>query len=80
MSAMSSRASSGTRGVLVASLSSVLDNSLEDVKGQQAAYYQSQVTTAAQKYIAANSAIPYGTWRGSSSSSAMSRRSGGPRS
>lgn len=42
--------------VLVASLSSVLDNSLEDVKGQQAAYYQSQVTAAAQKYIAANSA------------------------
>jgi len=40
--------------VLVMSLSSVMDTSLEDMKGQQASYYQSQVTAAGQKYIAAN--------------------------
>lgn len=42
--------------ILVTGLASVMDTSLEDVKGQQAAYYQSQVAAAAQKYIAANSA------------------------
>ncbi|WP_443112976.1 shufflon system plasmid conjugative transfer pilus tip adhesin PilV [Herbaspirillum seropedicae] len=41
---------------LVMGLSSVMDTSLEDVKGQQAAYHQSQIVAAAQKYIAANSA------------------------
>lgn len=42
--------------ILIVSLASAMDTSLEDVKGQQAAYYQSQVTAAGQKYIAANAA------------------------
>lgn len=41
---------------LLLGLSTVMDTSLEDMKGQQAAYYQSQLSTAAGKYIAANSA------------------------
>lgn len=41
--------------ILVLSLASVMDTSLEDVKGQQASYYQSQMVAAGQKYIAANS-------------------------
>lgn len=40
---------------LLLSLSTVMDSSLEDMKGQQAAYYQSQLSLAANKYIAANS-------------------------
>jgi hypothetical protein len=35
-------------------LSVVVDNSLEDIKGQRAALYQSQVAVAARKYLAAN--------------------------
>jgi type II secretory pathway pseudopilin PulG len=35
-------------------LSVVVDNSLEDMKGQQAALYQSQLAAAARKYLAAN--------------------------
>lgn len=40
--------------ILVMGLSAMIDTSLEDTKGQQAAYYQSQITAAAQKYITAN--------------------------
>lgn len=42
--------------ILVMSLASMMDTSLEDTKGQQAAYYQSQIAAAGQKYIAANAA------------------------
>jgi len=42
--------------ILVTGLASVMDGSLEDVKGQQASYYQSQVAAAGQKYMAANNA------------------------
>ncbi|EJN02924.1 shufflon system plasmid conjugative transfer pilus tip adhesin PilV [Herbaspirillum sp. YR522] len=42
--------------ILVMSLSTMMDTSLEDTKGQQASYYQSQVVAAGQKYIAANAA------------------------
>ncbi|WP_225202495.1 shufflon system plasmid conjugative transfer pilus tip adhesin PilV [Herbaspirillum sp. alder98] len=42
--------------ILVMGLSSMMDTALEDTKGQQAAYYQSQIVAAGQKYIAANAA------------------------
>lgn len=42
--------------ILVMSLSSMMDTSLEDTKGQQASYYQSQIVAAGQKYIAAKAA------------------------
>lgn len=42
--------------VLVMSLASVMDTSLEDTKGQQASYYQSQIAAAGQRYIAASGA------------------------
>lgn len=41
--------------ILLTGLATVMDGSIEDVKGQQAAYYQSQIVAAGQKYIAANS-------------------------
>jgi|GEM_PF-926124 len=37
-------------------LASMMSDSVDDLKGQQAAYYQSQVVTAANKYLSANSA------------------------
>lgn len=50
---------------LLIGLVSMMDNSLEDMKGQQAAAYQAQLTTAVRRYIAANhaaltSSIPVG--------------------
>lgn len=41
--------------IMVLGLSSAMDTSLEDIKGQQASYYQAQIAEAGQKYIAANS-------------------------
>jgi len=41
--------------IMVTGLASLMNSSLDDVKGQQAAYYQSQIASAGQKYIAANS-------------------------
>ncbi|MBP0597291.1 shufflon system plasmid conjugative transfer pilus tip adhesin PilV [Herbaspirillum sp. LeCh32-8] len=52
---------------LVMGLSSVMDTSLEDVKGQQAAYHQSQIVAASQKYIAANSGSLQGSLPAASS-------------
>lgn len=40
--------------LILIGLSAAMDTSLSDLKGQQAAYYQSQVVAAAGKYIAAN--------------------------
>jgi len=42
--------------VLLLGLTALVDTSLEDMKGQQASYHQSQIAAAGQKYIAANSA------------------------
>lgn len=39
---------------LMLGLSVVVDNALEDMKGQQAALYQSQIAAAARKYLAAS--------------------------
>jgi hypothetical protein len=39
---------------MLAGLAMVIDNALEDMKGQQAALYQARVADAARKYIAAN--------------------------
>ena len=44
-------------GMMLAGLAAIVESSLEDAKGQQAAYYQSQVVAAATKYIKLN----YGT-------------------
>jgi prepilin-type N-terminal cleavage/methylation domain-containing protein len=41
---------------LLIGLVAMMDNSLEDMKGQQAAAYQAQLTTAVRRYIAANHA------------------------
>lgn len=40
--------------LMLVGLASLMDTSLEDVKGQQASYYQSQLAAAGLKYIAAN--------------------------
>ncbi len=40
--------------IILLGLSNVMDNSLDDLKGQQAALYQSQIVAAADKYISAN--------------------------
>jgi len=42
--------------IVLLGLSTVMDNSIDDLKGQQAAYYQSQIVAAAAKYIGANQA------------------------
>jgi Tfp pilus assembly protein PilE len=42
--------------IMMVGLIAMIDTSMEDSKGQQAAFYQSQVTAAARKYIAANNA------------------------
>lgn len=46
---------------LLIGLVSMMDNSLEDMKGQQAAAYQAQLTTAVRRYIAANHATLTGS-------------------
>jgi type II secretory pathway pseudopilin PulG len=43
--------------MMILSLSTMIDTSLTDTKGQQTAQYQSQVASAAAKYITANYAI-----------------------
>lgn len=40
--------------IILIGLSSMMDESLDDIKGQQASYYQSQLFNAAGKYINAN--------------------------
>ncbi|HWW05995.1 shufflon system plasmid conjugative transfer pilus tip adhesin PilV [Collimonas sp.] len=40
--------------IIMVGLSAMMDTSLEDTKGGQAAYYQSQIVNAANKYISAN--------------------------
>lgn len=40
--------------IILLGLSRLMDDSLDDLKGTQAAYYQSQVSAAAAKYIGAN--------------------------
>jgi cytoskeletal protein CcmA (bactofilin family) len=40
--------------IVLLGLSKLMDNSLDDLKGTQAAYYQSQVTAAGAKYLNAN--------------------------
>jgi len=40
--------------LMLAGLSVIIDNTLEDAKGQQAAHYQAQIVDAATKYIKAN--------------------------
>lgn len=53
--------------VLFIGLTDMIDVSLEDTRGQQAAYHQAQLTAAAQKYIAAN----YATLKSDTSSGAV---------
>jgi type II secretory pathway pseudopilin PulG len=42
--------------VLLVGLASLVENSLDDMKGQQAAYYQAQVVDAARRYLDKNAA------------------------
>jgi Tfp pilus assembly protein PilE len=42
--------------IMMVGLIAMIDTSMEDSKGQQAAFYHSQVTAAARRYIAANNA------------------------
>ena len=41
-------------GLMTIGLSAIVTTSMEDIKGQQTAYYQAQVTAAAAKYVSAN--------------------------
>lgn len=46
--------------MILLGLSTMMDGSVDDMKGQQAGYYQSQVAAAAEKYISANAATLQG--------------------
>ena len=63
---------------LLLGVSSMIDASLDDAKGQQAALYQAQVTDAARRYIAANySTLAAATTGGTTATITLAQLKGG---